>query len=139
MSETANFTYEGNAVFKLSGSSDPPPAQKNEIEVLSIDHLIPINVRLKFNGGETVVSAFIDYTTETVYVSPGEAEHVGGDEEAVKQAVIQFLHDREAREIAEQEAQEAEMASEHYRIMQAQQARAYAAEQATMPEEDDDE
>ena len=137
MPETANFTYEGNAVLRLSGSSAPKP-QSNEIEVLSIDHLIPINVRLKFNGSETVVSAFIDYSTETVHVAPGEADHVGGDAEALKQAVIQFLHDREAREIAEQEAQEAEMAAEHYRIMQAQQARAYAQQQAASPPEDDD-
>lgn len=135
MSETANFSYDGNVALKIGGKMP-------KIEVLSIDHLIPVNVKAKVNGVETVASAFIDYTAGAVYVPESELVHVI-NEDIFKAAVIQFLQDREDREIAEQEAAEQEAAQENYRMAKAAQENAIARAERASAEasqvDDDDE
>lgn len=136
MAETANFTYEGNAILKVRGSSTAADTQ--DLEILSVQHLIPISVRLKVNGKETVFAAYVDYTDKSVMVPHTEVVATGVPEANLAEAVKQYLADRIERQMIEAEAQQNLMARENYRMAQAHQARASAAAQAAVESEEDE-
>lgn len=134
MAETAHFTYEGNAVLSFGGSSSSKPA----LEVLSVQHLIPISVRLKINGQETVFAAYVDYTDKSVTVPASEVTATGVPEADLAAGVKQYLTQRVEQQMAEAEAQQTLMARENYRLAQAQQARAFAAAHAAVEIDEDE-
>lgn len=116
MADMTHFEYEGNVSIKINNRKPIP-----EIEILSVENLIPINVKCKVNGVETVASAYMDYTSNTVHVHKDEVEVVG-DADVFRQAILDFFNRRDEEESAEAARQDDLMAQEHYRLSQAQNA-----------------
>lgn len=137
MAETAHFTYEGNAVLTLGGHTGATTAPA-EIEVLSVQHLIPIKVGLKVGGTETFVGAYVDYTDKSVSVAASELASTGMTVPHFQRAVQQFLSDRVERQMAESEARQNAEAQQNYRMAQAAQARAREAARMAVEQDDDE-
>jgi hypothetical protein len=137
MAETANFTYEGNAVLKISGNTQAA-TQLLDIEVLDVQHLIPISVRAKIGGKETVIGGYVDYTDKSVSIPSSELAFTGVTEPQFSKAVQQFLTDRVEQQMADAEEEHTRMAQENYRMAQVDQAIAFAAAHAAVDIDDDE-
>jgi hypothetical protein len=107
MSERKDFVYDGHVALKLSSSQDQakvrvaPPVQ--EILVTEIQHMIPINVACELDGEPSILTAYIDYTTNRVHIPSETTRELRGSDDLFREAIMNYLVYRNAEAVRRHE------------------------------------
>lgn len=112
--------------------------QSPEIEIISVDHLIPIKVDLKIGDKECMIQAFVDYTNQQIHCDSDVEKMHGKYVLSIKSEVMNFLRARQQKVIEEQqeiESRNLQYAEEYYRAAKSAQSCNFP----NLQEEEDDE
>lgn len=95
MDEQAHYTYEGNVTLSASHLKQTLPSSAEAkvvrpVEIIGIQHLIPIQVRCKQGDDLIIVSAYMDYSTNTVHLPPSSTTELD-DPAAFKAALAAYV------------------------------------------------
>lgn len=95
MPDTAHFDYQGNATLGVGKGHDDATVcaqgpRLRALEIRRVAHLIPIQVHCTQGGDDLVVSAYMDYATNTVHLPPSSTSELD-DAVAFKAALAAFV------------------------------------------------
>jgi hypothetical protein len=106
MSEPNQFSYDGHVVLNVSvpqnyqcitqTASTNVPKPVGQIKILHLEHLIPINVICELDGNETVLTAYIDYTTNNVHLPQETITELCGAEDLFRATLVDFIANKNA-------------------------------------------
>jgi hypothetical protein len=119
MSERKDYTYDGHVTLKVTPDKDHstlslvemPQSQTmatfltsrfddhiknkvNDIVILAIEHMIPVNISCTLDGADHVLTVYIDYKTSKIHLPKDTMSELHGSDEMFRESILTYLSDQ---------------------------------------------